>query len=51
MNLVTNQKAWKDTLTSMREIVSSVEANYGNTKAWKVHWDRQLLKALGIAYR
>ncbi|XP_011502016.1 PREDICTED: cytoplasmic dynein 2 heavy chain 1 [Ceratosolen solmsi marchali] len=51
VNMVTNQKVWKDTLRSMRDIVSLVEDNYGNTKAWKLHWDRQLLKALGIAYR
>lgn len=51
INLVSNQNTWKDTLRNMRDIVSSVEANYGNSKAWKLHWDRQLLKALGIAYR
>ncbi|XP_058798637.1 cytoplasmic dynein 2 heavy chain 1 [Phymastichus coffea] len=51
INLVTNQNVWKDTLRNMRDVVDSVEAHYGNTKAWKLHWDRQLLKALGIAYR
>ena len=51
LNLVNNQNAWKETLRSMREIVDSVEATYGNTKAWKLHWDRQLLKALSVAYR
>lgn len=51
VNLAVNQNTWKDTLKSMRTIVDSVEAEYGNTKAWKLHWDRQLLKALSIAYR
>uniref|UniRef100_A0ABD2XKY5 Dynein heavy chain, cytoplasmic n=1 Tax=Trichogramma kaykai TaxID=54128 RepID=A0ABD2XKY5_9HYME len=51
INLVANQNTWKETLRHMREIVSSVESRYGNTAAWKLHWDRQLLKALAIAYR
>ncbi|XP_017891098.1 cytoplasmic dynein 2 heavy chain 1 isoform X2 [Ceratina calcarata] len=51
VNLIGNQNAWKDALTNMRTIVDTVEAEYGNTKAWKLHWDRQLLKALGVAYR
>lgn len=51
LNLVNNQNAWKETLKNMRAIVDSVEISYGNTKAWKLHWDRQLLKALGVAYR
>ncbi|XP_051159645.1 cytoplasmic dynein 2 heavy chain 1 [Leptopilina boulardi] len=51
VNLAVNQNTWKDTLKNMRTIVDSVEAEYGNTKAWKLHWDRQLLKALSIAYR
>ncbi|KZC10148.1 Cytoplasmic dynein 2 heavy chain 1 [Dufourea novaeangliae] len=51
LNLIGNQNAWKDALMSMRTIVDNVEAEYGNTKAWKLHWDRQLLKALGVAYR
>ncbi|XP_050496495.1 cytoplasmic dynein 2 heavy chain 1 [Bombus huntii] len=51
VNMIGNQNAWKDALMSMRTIVDTVEAEYGNTKAWKLHWDRQLLKALGVAYR
>ncbi|XP_076748967.1 dynein cytoplasmic heavy chain beethoven [Xylocopa sonorina] len=51
VNLIGNQNVWKDTLVNMRTIVDTVEAEYGNTKAWKLHWDRQLLKALGVAYR
>ncbi|CAK9809936.1 Cytoplasmic dynein 2 heavy chain 1 [Anthophora quadrimaculata] len=51
VNLIGNQNAWKDALMNMRMIVDTVEAEYGNTKAWKLHWDRQLLKALGVAYR
>ncbi|XP_076621618.1 dynein cytoplasmic heavy chain beethoven [Colletes latitarsis] len=51
VNLIGNQNAWKDALMSMRTIVDTVEAEYGNTKAWKLHWDRQLLKALDVAYR
>lgn len=51
IDLAANQNAWKDTLRDMRAIVDSVEAECGNTKAWKLHWDRQLLKALGVAYR
>nr|XP_033320776.1 cytoplasmic dynein 2 heavy chain 1 [Megalopta genalis] len=51
VNLIGNQNAWKDALMNMRTIVDTVEAEYGNTKAWKLHWDRQLLKALGVAYR
>ncbi|KAJ8675958.1 hypothetical protein QAD02_011744 [Eretmocerus hayati] len=51
INLAVNQNAWKDTLRNMREVVSSVDAVYKNTNTWKLHWDRQLLKALGIAYR
>ncbi|XP_024946848.1 cytoplasmic dynein 2 heavy chain 1 isoform X2 [Cephus cinctus] len=35
----------------MRMTVDQVDTEYGNTKAWKLHWDRQLLKALGVAYR
>lgn len=35
----------------MRAIVDAVDAKYGNARAWKLHWDRQLLKALGVAYR
>lgn len=35
----------------MRAIVDAVDSEYGNARAWKLHWDRQLLKALGIAYR
>ncbi|XP_078052127.1 dynein cytoplasmic heavy chain beethoven [Augochlora pura] len=51
VNLIGNQNAWKDALMNMRTIVDTVEVEYGNTKAWKLHWDRQLLKALGVAYR
>ncbi|KAL2712648.1 cytoplasmic dynein 2 heavy chain 1 [Vespula squamosa] len=51
INLVGNQNIWKDTLMNMRTIVDTVEVEYGNTTAWKLHWDRQLLKALGVAYR
>lgn len=51
INLVSNSSIWKDTLSNMRNIVDAVETDYGNTKAWKLHWDRQLLKALGVAYR
>ncbi|KOX76673.1 Cytoplasmic dynein 2 heavy chain 1 [Melipona quadrifasciata] len=51
VNMIGNQNAWKDTLMNMRTVVDTVEAEYGNTKAWKLHWDRQLLKALGVAYR
>ncbi|EFN76217.1 Cytoplasmic dynein 2 heavy chain 1 [Harpegnathos saltator] len=51
VHLVGNQNIWKETLTSMRAIVDAVDAEYGNAKAWKLHWDRQLLKALGVAYR
>lgn len=36
---------------NMRAIVDAVDSEYGNAKAWKLHWDRQLLKALGVAYR
>lgn len=50
-NLIGHQGIWKETLVNMRSIVDAVEAEYGNTKAWKLHWDRQLLKALGAAYR
>lgn len=35
----------------MRAIVDAVDSEYGNAKAWKLHWDRQLLKTLGVAYR
>ncbi|XP_031838829.2 dynein cytoplasmic heavy chain beethoven isoform X1 [Nomia melanderi] len=51
VNLIGNQNAWKDALMNMRTIVDTVEAEYGNTRAWKLHWDRQLLKALAVAYR
>ncbi|XP_046488904.1 cytoplasmic dynein 2 heavy chain 1 [Neodiprion pinetum] len=51
VNLATNQNGWKETLRNMRSTVDTVEGQYGNTKAWKLHWDRQLLKALGVAYR
>lgn len=51
VHLVGNQNVWKETLTGMRTIVDAVDSEYGNAKAWKLHWDRQLLKALGVAYR
>ncbi|KAL6266424.1 hypothetical protein P5V15_003274 [Pogonomyrmex californicus] len=51
VHLVGNQNIWKETLTSMRAIVDAVDSEYGNARAWKLHWDRQLLKALGVAYR
>ncbi|XP_017764042.1 PREDICTED: cytoplasmic dynein 2 heavy chain 1 [Eufriesea mexicana] len=51
VNMIGNQNAWKDALMNMRTIVDTVEVEYGNTKAWKLHWDRQLLKVLGVAYR
>ncbi|CAD6239204.1 GSCOCG00008639001-RA-CDS, partial [Cotesia congregata] len=51
VNLIGSQVAWKDTLKTMRSVVDDVDANYGNTKAWKLHWDRQLLKVLDVAYR
>lgn len=51
VNLVGSQSAWKDTLRNMRSVVDDVDSHYGNTKAWKLHWDRQLLKVLGVAYR
>ncbi|KAK0158915.1 hypothetical protein PV328_009853 [Microctonus aethiopoides] len=51
VNLVGSQVVWKDTLKKMRMIVDEVESVYGNSKAWKLHWDRQLLKVLGTAYR
>ncbi|XP_066585667.1 cytoplasmic dynein 2 heavy chain 1 [Prorops nasuta] len=49
--LIGNQSGWKEVLQRMRSIVDGVENQYGNTKAWKLHWDRQLLKALTVAYR
>ncbi|KAL0104886.1 hypothetical protein PUN28_016497 [Cardiocondyla obscurior] len=51
VHLVGNQNIWKETLSKMRAIVDVVDAEYGNARAWKLHWDRQLLKALGVAYR
>lgn len=51
VNLVGSQVAWKDALRNMRSIVDDVDKKYGNAKAWKLHWDRQLLKVLGVAYR
>ncbi|XP_063978818.1 cytoplasmic dynein 2 heavy chain 1 [Diachasmimorpha longicaudata] len=51
VNLVGSQSAWKDALRNMRSVVDEVDSHYGNTKAWKLHWDRQLLKVLGVAYR
>lgn len=51
VHLVGNQNVWKETLMGMRAIVDAVDSEYGNAKAWKLHWDRQLLKALGVAYR
>ncbi|XP_011311295.1 cytoplasmic dynein 2 heavy chain 1 [Fopius arisanus] len=51
VNLVGSQTAWKDALRNMRSVVDEVDSHYGNTKAWKLHWDRQLLKILGVAYR
>lgn len=51
VHLVGNQNIWKETLMSMRAIVDAVDSEYGNARAWKLHWDRQLLKALGVAYR
>ncbi|XP_023246189.1 cytoplasmic dynein 2 heavy chain 1 [Copidosoma floridanum] len=51
VNLALNQSTWKEALRSMRDIVGRVEYTYGNSKAWKLHWDRQLLKVLSIAYR
>lgn len=51
VNLVGSQVIWKDTLRSMRTTVDEVDAVYGNTQAWKLHWDRQILKVLGVAYR
>ncbi|XP_043268031.1 cytoplasmic dynein 2 heavy chain 1 [Venturia canescens] len=51
INLVSSQAVWKETLRKMRSIVEGVEKEYGNTKAWKLHWDRQLLKVLSVAYR
>ena len=35
----------------MRAIVDVVDSEHGNARAWKLHWDRQLLKVLGVAYR
>ncbi|XP_018402903.1 PREDICTED: cytoplasmic dynein 2 heavy chain 1 [Cyphomyrmex costatus] len=51
VHLVGNQNIWKETLINMRAIVDAVDSEYGNARAWKLHWDRQLLKALGVAYR
>ena len=51
INLVGSQSAWKEALRNIRAIVEGVESEYGNTKAWKLHWDRQLLKVLSIGYR
>ncbi|XP_020293197.1 cytoplasmic dynein 2 heavy chain 1 [Pseudomyrmex gracilis] len=51
VHLVGNQNIWKETLTNMRAIVDAVDSEYGNARAWKLHWDRQLLKALSVAYR
>lgn len=51
VNLVSSQGAWKEALRNIRTIVEEVEKEYGNTKVWKLHWDRQLLKVLGVAYR
>ncbi|XP_023289902.1 cytoplasmic dynein 2 heavy chain 1 [Orussus abietinus] len=51
VNLANSQATWKETLRNMRAIVDGVEAEHGNTAAWKLHWDRQLLKVLDVAYR
>ncbi|CAB3367864.1 Hypothetical predicted protein [Cloeon dipterum] len=50
-NLLKNQGQWKGTIREIKESFKQVEAkNFSNMKAWKLHWDHQVYKALEFQY-
>lgn len=54
VDLLRQQPRWKDALVEFREIMTSL-VQHGfkaeNMKTWKMHWDRQLYKALEHQYQ
>ncbi|GLH06946.1 Dynein heavy chain, cytoplasmic, partial [Gryllus bimaculatus] len=50
-DLLRHQQQWKEGLKSIRDIIGQVESQFSNLKSWKVHWDRQLYKALEHQYQ
>ncbi|XP_074620352.1 cytoplasmic dynein 2 heavy chain 1-like [Acropora palmata] len=54
VDLLRQQPRWKEALVSLREIMTSlVQQGFKaeNMKTWKMHWDRQLYKALEHQYQ
>lgn len=54
VDLLRQQPRWKDALIELREIMASL-VQHGfkpdNMKTWKLHWDKQLYKALEHQYQ
>jgi dynein heavy chain 2 len=51
-DLLRQQMKWKEGLKEVRQIMSQVEQEgFTNLKTWRLHWDRQLYKALEHQYQ
>ncbi|KAF4526157.1 hypothetical protein B566_EDAN008193 [Ephemera danica] len=51
-DLLRNQNLWKQGVHAIRDIFAQVEAQkFGQMRAWRAHWDRQLYKALELQYQ
>ena len=51
-DLLRQQTKWKDQLKEIRQLMTQVEQDgFTNLKTWRLHWDRQLYKALEHQYQ
>jgi len=53
-DLLRQQQKWKDSLMDIRQIMANLVGQgfaVDNMRTWKMHWDRQLYKALEHQYQ
>ena len=51
-DLLRQQTKWKEMLKEIRQVMTQVEQDgFTNLKTWRLHWDRQLYKALEHQYQ
>lgn len=52
VDLLRHQDKWRDSVREIRNIMDALERQgYKNTKAWRIHWDHQIYKALEFQYK
>jgi len=51
-DLLRQQSKWKDGMRDIRQTITEVEQEgFANLRTWRIHWDRQLYKALEHQYQ